>query len=514
MDPKAQPQPAQPDQASSSSSEQAHSAHRHSGPQHSHSGPQHSHSSFDDLARQLFETLTARGLPFERSSIPDGSLSFLYPRGWNAAWRDDHVSISHGVPPKGWLTLYPVPLSQKIGPEALMDAFIEEFVEPAAEELSIVRRARLERVPELEGLELRLKLAGKWCYGLALARSQHGQGRMISYWVEEGLFRRSPVEDLLLMLLGHEETPRDSRFAERKHEVPALDEDFVWPDPALAEALMPGTAGENASTRSFGSQRGRFALRLPPDWRGVELNQEELQGSLLLPPGASPDDPTAPLIVITGSDLLAPLESTLQEAIARLLPSDHFAVELPAREVPVKDGFALLQIWRGEGPANGLPIRLWSLGITDESSVVHLVAIVDARQLPGMLPVLAEIGRSVKVLPRQPNQALMAQLVGLWRFVEGGDKESEGLETLLELSADGSFALHARGINVLARDTTDAPTRRMQAQTLLKEHRAGQWDVVDETLNLYRDAGGRELFAVESLGERSAIIGGTFWERL
>lgn len=467
--------------------------------------------SFATLTRRLLQELTARGLQFERASTPDDSLRFLHPRGWHAAWREDHLAITHGVPPKGWLTLYPVPLTQKISPEVLMDAFLEEFVEPATTELSIVSRARLSRAPEVEGLELRLLLAGRWCYGLALARVQLGQGRMISYWVEEGLFRRNPVEDLLLMLLGNEEVPADSRFAEKHYHLEPLNETLLWPMERSPEGLRPGQPSEG---EPFGAQRGRFALFLPPGWQGLEVQQEDSVGWLLQPPGVQPDDPHAPLIAITGADLLHPLEETLHQAITRLVSEEHFSPELPAREVPLRDHFALLQVWKGEGATLGQPVRLWSLGVTDGASVVHLFAMTEGQALPGLLLDLANIGATLKVLPRVPNRALMGQLLGHWRFVEGGDKENEGLETLVELRADDLFATTSRGINVLARETRGAAARRAEAAALLSGQISGRWEVVDETLHLYRDEGDREVFQVESLGERSAIIGGVFWEKL
>lgn len=453
--------------------------------------------SLQALSNLLLQQLTQKGLAFERSSTPDGALTFLHPRNWNAAWREDHVTILHGVPPKGWLTIYPVPLRQKLNPADLMDAFLDEFVEPAVTQLSVLQRRRLERDPDIECAEMRLEVAGKSCLGMALARVQGGQARVVSYWVDEGLFRSGPVEDLLLVVLGTLETPAGSRFAERSAEIRPIVEEELWAAPPASLPLR------------FGAQRGRFALHLPSGWQGVEVSHDGAPGWVLIPPGFAPG-PQAPFLSLTGTDLLAPLEETLELALKTLIEGDTYQCEIPAREVSIRDHFALLQIWRGEAP--GLPgttLRLWSLGITDGVSVVHFFAVAEANALLELLPTLTQIGRSVKVLPRVPNIELSQSMTGYWRFIEGGDKETEGLETCLHLQPTGGLARLQRGVNA-----REAVTHRPPVETLLSEVDSGRWEIVDSTLTLYHADGTRELFEIESEVGRSAIVGGTFWERL
>ena len=141
--------------------------------------------SLEELSPRLLSALQTRGLPFDRFELEGGDLSFLYPRGWHATWKEDHASLTHGDPPQGWLTVYPVPLRRTLSPEALLDAFLDEFVEPAVEKLSTVQIGRLERLPDIQAAQITLRIEGRDFQGLALAWVGVGQGRIISYWIED-----------------------------------------------------------------------------------------------------------------------------------------------------------------------------------------------------------------------------------------------------------------------------------------------------------------------------------------
>ncbi|MFM7200280.1 MAG: hypothetical protein ACKO6N_05775 [Myxococcota bacterium] len=449
------------------------------------------------LALQLREQLEAKGLVFERSRTPDHALYFVYPRGWSPVWREDHLSITHGNPPRGYVTVYPVALQQKITPEELHDAFLDEFVEPAVSQLELHGRSRLAVVPSVEGVELRLQLGVQWYRGLSLAFVHAGQARVVSYWTDEQVFRRGPVQELLLLILGTLEMPASSPYAEVQAVLEPLPE-------------VPWSPAELPWGESVGEVEGRFALRLLEGWRCMALEHEGARGWVLSPPGVEPGSPDAPFICLTSADLLTSLEQCLAEALDTLVGGETFEEELGAQEVRLKDRFALFQVRLGEPTgAPGKKVRLWSLGVTDGVTVLHLYAVAEANRLLPLLGPLAQLGMSLRVLERREDPARMQLLAGAWRFVELGDKESESLETLLVLRVTGQYGQVKRSV-----EGRQLLGQRPDPATLVGETLSGRWEVVDETLNLYPTEGGRELFAIESIAGRSAILGGTFWERL
>lgn len=449
------------------------------------------------LANALRTQLAARGVLMEQASTPGGELRFLHPKGWHAAWKDDHVSVLHGIPPRGWLTVYPVPVRQPLHPAELVDAFLEEFVEPGTQGLELVKRRMLERVPEVACAQLRLQVGATECQGLILGRVALGQARVVSYWVDTALFRPGPIEDLLLVLLDGIDAPPSSRFAEQQ---------ATW-TPVLPEQLFP--ASPVAQGAPFTSTLARFALRLAPDWTGQELMLEGTRGWVLVPPLT--EDP--PLVVVTGADLLAPLEEVIQQGIQQLQTGGTWEVELGAQELPAEalgGAFGLMQLHRGVAfAAPGRPLRLWSLGVTDGVSVLHLFALGEAEQLVGLLPELATMTRSLRVLPRQLDPDTMAQLIGIWRFLDPSDKDSETHEHVIQLRPDGSLARTARLV-----DGRRAVLERPDVHGLRDAPASARWDVADGLLTLYRSDTQRELYGIESLSETSAILGGIWWERL
>jgi hypothetical protein len=454
--------------------------------------------SLTDLASHVTRALEARGLQFDLFTVPGDLLTFICPHGWTATWKDDHASVYHGVPPKGWLTLYPVPLRQAVTPEELMAAFLDEFVAPAAHRLDMVRSGRLDRLPGLEAAEFTLQLAGKDYAGLAVASVGTTQARVVCYWVEAAMFRRPLVEDLLIAVLGSIDAPEGSPFRERRLDLLHVPQHAVWQD----HGLEPRHA--------FAAQAGRFAVRLPEGWQGREVSFEGDVGWLIVPPGVTPGDPAAPLISISGADLLAPLEDTLEQAIRALADQAVYQLEHPPVDFEVRDQQGRAQLWVGRPPTRpGEAYRLWSLGLTDGASIVHLFALAEANRMLELLPALNAIGRQLKVLPRLQNVETMRQLAGYWRFLDIEDQESEALEHCLHLRADGSFGRALRSIAPRA-----AITDRPAAAEVTRDRSDGTWEVVDTTLSLDNADGTREIFEIESLGERSAIIGRTFWERL
>lgn len=456
-----------------------------------------SEASLAALGLRLRKELEGKGVTFERSRTPDDALYFCYPTSWKPLWREDHLSITHGNPPRGHVTIYPVALKQKLAPEELHDAFLEEFVEPAFTELQVLRRDRLPELSLVEAVEFRLQQGMGWNRGLSLAFVYAGQARVVSYWTDEKIFRREPIKDLLLAMLAGLETPPSSRYAEVQVALEPL------PETPWAPSSLP--LGDH-----FGSAEGRFALKLLEGWQCLELEHEGAKGWVILPAGIQPGAPDAPFICLTSADLLTSLEQCLADALSTLVDGGGFEEEVGAQEIRVPDRFALFQVRLGEpAAAPGRKVRLWSFGMTDGATVLHLYAVAEANQLLELLGPLAQLGMQLKVLERRVHHERMQALAGAWRFVELGDKERESAETVLVLRPNGHYGQVVRSV-----DARQLLKSRPNPAELVGERITGRWEVVDETLSLYPSAGGRELFGIESIAERSAILGGAFWERL
>lgn len=452
--------------------------------------------SLQKQARAIIDALTTRGLSFSQFTTHDG-LSVMHPTRWRPEWRRDHVSIFHGEPASGWLTLFPAIIDEPISPKALLLAFLDEFVEEVGDRYELLELGQSDRHPALESAHFAILDGDTRYLGMATAWLGSGQGRIASYWITETLFQRTLVGDLLLAVLGSVETTEDSRFAERRNHPTPLSSQDLW-NPAPLDLDTP-----------FGAPTHRFALRLPAGWQALEVVHEEDRGWLLVPPNKSPGQDGVPVIVVDGDDLDGTLEETLHGAIHRLSGEGGYELEVPPQSLEVQDQPAFVQLWRGQAPAAAdLALRLWSLGIGSNQSVVHMVAIGDAQQLESLLPTLAAIGNSIRVLPRVTDPAKMEAMAGSWRYLQKTGKESETIETRIELERQGGFKRVTRSIDP---QVVQPPVKLDSEGSSLD---AGRWDIVHDLLTLYLADGGRECHPIETIADGMALLNKTIWQRI
>lgn len=500
------------------------------------------HPSWCDAERRSLEE---RGLVFDAWESPDGALRFLVPRGWRVEWRDDHAVVKHGVPPQGFLTVYPLPGA---GSRRLVTAFLNEFVGPAVDHLDIQQLGHLPDLPDVEAGLFQVDMAGHRRLGVALATHDRGLDVVVGYWVDEALFRKPLVTSLVKVVLGSVDVSPASPLQ------PPLPRGILPLDPtALWEEEI---AEEEDDTRPWGAREARVALRLPPGWQVEAWQEAGEQGWLFFPPDTGPDDPHLDvLIALTSEDLFGSLEDTLAEALSRLDPQRTLRLERPPMVVEDAGRRGIGRLLVGHpapGEAAGAARRLWSMGWTDEASVVHLVALAQANRLAGLMGDLTRIARSLRLLPRPVDLDRMAEMVGCWRYQTYPDPRemSVGTEFVYTLRADGTFTasveerfivapdqdalrlhqqIQAGGPRVVAvtgpaaerwgagavpgAEMPPEPPPPAEAPDPGPVLRDGTWDITGDRLTLRYTDGGVELRALGPRHGRMAQVDGMLWER-
>ena len=474
--------------------------------------------------------LTEKGLAFTPFEAPAGALHFAYPQGWRVDWREDHAVVRHGVPPKGHLTIFPVP-GDAPGPEALLTAFINEFAAPAADGLDLTHMGPLPGEEGLSGARFSIRLAGATHQGVALTARDRGLSVVVAYWVEEALFNKELVTLLVKGVLGSVEVSPRSPLA-----------------PPLPQGVLPVAEGElwqeelPDGAEPYGSRPGRFALRLPEGWRCEDVSAEDGERAwMLIPPGASLEAPAEDVVIaVTSEDLYGSLEDTMHEAAVSLDPQGLMRIELPVMTVERGDQRAMIRLFvshpEGEGLSRPPVQRLWSCGWTDEGSVVHVVAVGEANRIHALLPDLTAIAASLRVLPRPVDAEAMEALAGAWRHQTYPNPRELSLvaEHVYALGADGRFTLTVEERFVVPPNPDEVALAARLAEggedlMAVGEGRRqpapgpdeandvaqaeGDWDLVEGRLTLRYDDGGVEVHTLDSHHGRMAIVSGVLWER-
>lgn len=158
-------------------------------------------------------TLKTRGQLFETYTSPGSELSFRHPLGWEVHFREDHAICKHGVPPQGFLTVYPIPNPEGGKGEGLLVAFIDEFIVPGVQSLNLLRMGPLPGKKGIIGAQFSLRLGGITHTGIALLATLSGLEVIVAYWAQSDIFEKSLATALLTATLGSVDVALDGPLA-------------------------------------------------------------------------------------------------------------------------------------------------------------------------------------------------------------------------------------------------------------------------------------------------------------
>ena len=463
-----------------------------------------SEQAFEDYARDARRRLETRGLEFERTTVPDGEWTFTHPRRWALEWRDDYAVLSHGRQGLGRLSIFPIDPPRGLRAADLMDAWLNEFLEPRTSSLTILDRGPHPHDRRVEWVEALFEEEGRDYHAGILTRAMERSAALIVYQVGRELFDKDLVDQLLAALLVEVRREGDDPSGRRGS---SLGTEKVPP------AVLLRDAGAPPLQRSFAAKSGRFALRLPEGWHIIPIRHEGDEGWLLRPGEEDEWEGRIPFIVITGERLTGPLEETLAQAVDTVVEADTYSPELPPASLDLGDRKAYVQLFGGTpSDAQGRYCRLWSFGVSDSISVVHLLAAGDAEALDRILAALTALARSIRVLPPTPDPEKTAALVGRWRALDTAQPDQAPRESILELFEDGSYVL-CEGETGPEEQKTEPPQDHLDAP----HTEEGRWRVCFERLVLQPTETvehPEKEWPIAGIEAGAAILDGVFWKRI
>ncbi len=454
---------------------------------------------FEQSAAASRQRLEDHGLRFQRVRLDALELVCDVPVGWQETqFRDGSTLLAHhGSPPVGTLAVGRATGDRTGDVRELLHQFVAERLGPLSGDgtgFAISEDEAVEGAVEAVFQGVRDGVAS---VGRVVHRPRDPAGAIVAYQVTADLYHPDLVKDLVRAVLLSV-TPAG---AERPDHAPGLEIplSLFWRPPA-EQAEQP-----------FGQVDARFALKLPPGWRPLEVSDQGISGWLLLPPGSTPSSDADILVSISADDLVGDLRTTLVDAVSILVDDRVYARSCPPLEVEVGGRPGLVQVYHGTPPNAAHPEThcLWSLGVTDGVTVAHLFAIAPVSKLEPLLPALNAIGRTLRVLPRTPNRRLEQALCGYWRYLDSHEEYEEVGERCFHLRPDGTFSVVLR-----TRNRLDAIHHPPRADDIDWPGRSGHWDVVGTTLTMVREDGTREMADIDGVSNRTAIVDRVFWERI
>ncbi len=178
--------------------------------------------------------------------------------------------------------------------------------------------------------------------------------------------------------------------------------------------------------------------------------------------------------------------------------------------VEVEGQEGLLHVYEGNPPgSSGQTHSVWSLGLTDGTTVAHLFAVMPKSRLEPALDALNAMARSLRVLPRRVNRDLMARFQGYWRYFDTHEEVAEIGERCYHFRPDGTFGFVQRRIARL-----EAIHHPPDLEELGLDVEMGKWDIVGNTLTMLHGDGTREVMDVDGVSSRTAVVDHVLWERL
>ncbi len=451
-----------------------------------------------DIAIDVRNDLEQRGLRFTRVRDADTGLSFELPRGWVVERSTDGTCLTatHGSPPEGVLVLGR-PRGSRRGQDPVLDFLEPHLATTPGETLEVSEPRALETEETVHILEFETARGAERRSGQAISVAVPGGMIVAAYATGKALYHPGLVRKLLLLVL--DSATAKPAASTRGGAQAALDilEPAFWQEP-LEQATIP-----------FEPPGERFALKLPEDWRGLEVSDENGAGWLLVPEGHPPGK-AGTLVTISAADLVTDLDTTMHEALEALLDAGIYSPSTAPRHVDIAGRTAVLQVYHGvpPGAAEGAIHAVWSLGVTDDITVAHLFAVMPWTRLRVLLPPLNAIGRSLRLLPRSQNLELMTRFNGFWRYLDTHEEVDEVAERCFHFRPDGSFAFVQRRVNRIEAIHSPPHPSDLDMDT------AGQWDIVGTTLTMLRHDGTREVLDITAVSTRTAIVDRVIWERL
>lgn len=452
------------------------------------------------MAKASLSRLETRGLKFSTYLFDNDMSSFVYPRNWLVDWKDDYAIIHHGDPASGWMVVYPVIFTDvlTVSVAELTHSFIDEFLEPAVANLSIINSDNVDGTSFLYSAECSFTYKEKECRALLLSWSGLGQGRIVAYWTHKELYNKELIYDLLLTTIASFKASFDSKYCEVSVLVEPVDEKDIW---------QPNN--DIQLETSFAVPKCRFALRLPPSWNLEEVYYEGESGWLLIPQGGYSSEYPA-IISITSSDITSKPDLMLKQAIDRLNHKHIYSIEHGEKNISTDKSNIIVQMWLGTPFDESKHIcRLWSAGVFNDETIVHIFAITRASVLMDWMPTLSNIVNSIRLLPRQLNIEMMAKIEGLWRFFDNIDEDGFLIERIFHFKENCNLSFIERKVA-----KNDNSLYNLDLDSIKEKLVDGKWEVVDQTLVISIPNLDRMSYEIEHISERSGVMGKIFWEKV